>query len=688
MNRRRTLHAAVTLLGALAASTCFSGCGRHPAKPPGDGGMPGDDGGTMGGSPYEPVSPQSYVAKVKNLMTGLAPTDAEVQAVVADPTALKGLVDQWMALPQFQYRMLDFFRNAFQQNQVSLPTLSQNIGVNLTMNEAYQPRFERSLMDSFPLTVWQLVSQGRPLTEAITTNRYMMTTAMMSVLAYVDELNVDDKTKTTDRLAARTAVTQFTLDPKSTATLTDTLNPASPNYMVWPMPVVIPATCTTPTPLTFPGNKSNYGNLFGELFGKAAYAPCYPNNQQQRFAPQFADNPAPGLNDWNDWRLVTVHALDANTPNTTPVFWDIVKLRAATDMTLHTPRMGFFGTLAFAANWATNVSNEARVTANQALIVAIGQSINGANTLVQFPVTATDAAHAQDPACAACHTMLDPYKQFFRQSYSLFYHDQLDSSQLALPANFNIDGVTATGQGVGDLAKIFIGHPRFALAWAQKLQFWANSTAADETDPELLRIADAFQKSNFDFKTLVRELFSSPLITLATATQTTSNHGVTLSISRRDQYCSALANRLGLPDVCGMITANPTAQQKTLSSRALLLPVDTYYRAYELPSLPTNPDLFFRTSTESMCSLIADQLVDVKAPAPSRYSSARPTDAIADFVATVMALVPSDPRSAPALKILTDHFAAAQKGGATATDALKSTFTLACIAPSSVIVGL
>jgi hypothetical protein len=70
-------------------------------------------------------------------MTGLAATDAEVQAVAKDPNALKGLVDQWMALPEFQGRMLDFFRNAFQQNQVNLGTLFTNLGLNLQFNQTY-----------------------------------------------------------------------------------------------------------------------------------------------------------------------------------------------------------------------------------------------------------------------------------------------------------------------------------------------------------------------------------------------------------------------------------------------------------------------------------------------------------------------------------------------------------------------
>ena len=648
----------------------------------------GDGNGSGSGVPFEPVSPAVYVVKVKNIMTGLPATDAEVAAVVADPTALRGLVDTWQATPQFQARLLDFFRNAFQQNQVTLNALAMNIGnTNLTINNNYQARVVRSLMDSFPQTALELVNESRPFTETLTGNRYMLTTAMMSMMSYLDERPTDDTGKTIDRLANAQVLPGFTFDPKSTATLAQTLNPADPNYMIWHDPVTIPATCSTTPAVTLTnlatGDKgsANYRTLFAFIFGTETYTPCYPTGGTTT-VPVIPDA------DFADWHMVTIHPIAA-TDSTMPKFWDITGEEAATDMSLHIPRVGFSGTLAFAANWGTNITNENRVTANQALIVGIGQSINGENTVASFPVNATVADLASVPACSGCHLQLDPLKQYFRQSYTLSYHDQQDPAQLSQPAGFNIDGQNATGTGVGDLMNTMANHPRFGIAWVQKLQFWANSTAADETDPEVLRISNVFQQSGYDFKTLVRETFSSPLVTYASVTKTTGENGVILSISRRDQYCATLSNRLGLPDVCGMISTAPTSAQTQLANRALLMPVDTYYRAYALPSLPTNPDLFFRQSVEAMCGLIANQVIDVKAPATSRYVSTDPTTAITDFASTVMGLPPSDPRSAPAIQILTNHFmTASATSGIKATDALKSTFTLACIAPSSVIVGL
>jgi hypothetical protein len=136
-----------------------------------------------------------------------------------------------------------------------------------------------------------------------------------------------------------------------------------------------------------------------------------------------------------------------------------------------------------------------------------------------------------------------------------------------------------------------------------------------------------------------------------------------------------------------MLSVRPSATQRTIATRATLLPVDTYYRSFALPSLPTNPDLFFRQSTESICRLVADQVVDVKA-APSKYTSADAPAAIDDLLSNVMGLVASDPRREKAKAILVDNFDAAKAAGANPTDALKSTFSLACFSPTSVIVGL
>jgi hypothetical protein len=67
--------------------------------------------------PFEPLSVPVYMTKVKTMLTGLAPTQAEINAVTADASALSDLVTAWMQLPQYTAKMELFFADAFQQSQ-------------------------------------------------------------------------------------------------------------------------------------------------------------------------------------------------------------------------------------------------------------------------------------------------------------------------------------------------------------------------------------------------------------------------------------------------------------------------------------------------------------------------------------------------------------------------------------------
>ena len=122
------------------------------------------------------------------------------------------------------------------------------------------------------------------------------------------------------------------------------------------------------------------------------------------------------------------------------------------------------------------------------------------------------------------------------------------------------------------------------------------------------------------------------------------------------------------------------------------LPSDGYGRGSTIPVLPNQPSLFYRAATENICAAVAAQVIDVAAGKQTdggvTWSSKDPDAAIADFVSTVMALVPSDPRAAAATTLLQQHFAAAMQQGATATAALQSTFVAACLAPSAVAIGM
>jgi len=374
------------------------------------------------------------------------------------------------------------------------------------------------------------------------------------------------------------------------------------------------------------------------------------------------------------------------------IFYDLPALRPADELVLSIPRVGFFTTPAFFANWQTNISNQMRVTMNQTLIVALGAQVDGTDTTVTpgSPPPGLDSAHAGVGACRLCHQTLDPLRSIFSATYSWNYHSQLDAALIAQPGVFSFRGVIMPVQTVGDLGAVLAQHPLFGPAWAQKLCAYANSAPCAADDPEFQRIVAAFAASGYSWNTLVTELLSSPITTNAAATTTYAQNGEVIAVARRDHICAALNNRLGFTDVCGLDASSK--KRATIPQIVSGLPSDGYGRGSTEPVLPNQPTLFYRAALENLCSSLAGTVIDVAAAKQEAgvkvWSSADPDAAIADFVSTVMALVPSGPRAAGAAALLKGHFTAAVQQGATASNALKSTFITACLAPSAISMGL
>jgi hypothetical protein len=393
--------------------------------------------------------------------------------------------------------------------------------------------------------------------------------------------------------------------------------------------------------------------------------------------------------DYQDWRMVTIDPVSSNAPETR--FFDIAGNRASTTLNLYAQRVGYFTTPSFFAQYPTNVSNQARATINQTMIIGLGQAFDGTDA-----VTVTDAPglapeHASNAACFACHWSLDPMKRFFRSNFTLNYSAQLDPAQIAIPGTFLFDDAVDHGATMYDLGKQLSVHAKFKTAWTQKLCAWANSGPCLADDPEVVRIAGVFASSNYDWNTLVHELFTSPLVTYTAPTKTTQTNGAPVAIARRAQLCATLGNRLGLPDVCGLKTLQVGScatdcppRGNNIPSISTNLPSDGYSRGAVSALYVNDPDPFYRSSVEQICALVADKVVDVMG-GTSLYSSSDTTTAIAGIAHGLMGI--DGARDADVIKVLTDHFTAAQSSGKSATIALKSTFTLACISPWVVSVG-
>ena len=644
-------------------------CGVGPVP---DGGDP--DGGPFRPPPvpFKPVAVYSSLAKVKNLLTGQPPTTAELSLVTLDIGNLKGLIDVWLATPQAQAKLLVFFGNALQQSQFVYTQLQDQTSLPDFLPGATSLRasLEQNIRESFARTALDIINSGKPLTQTATTTAFMMTPALAAFYAFIDARQMGDDMKLHDSLFTTypsTTVAAYPGTPQIPAS--QSADPNSPNFMHWSITGTLPGSC--PTPRNWGSSSRDGFFVWAILMGYVEQDNKPAGCLGQNTAAQFT------ATDFTTWSLVNVRAPAASEATTE--YWNVPVLRNLQTLVLHQPRVGFFTTPAFFANWGTNKDNQARVTANQTIIAALGHSIDPSTAEVAISESsAGDLAHA-DPSssCYACHQSLDPLRNFFRKSYSFSYHAQTDPVQQSAAANFAIAGVNQPGKTVADLANILVAHPLYGAAWAQKLCYYADSAPCSEDDPEFQRVVAAFASHGWDFKVLVRELFSSPLVTHAAATKTTTDRGNILAVSRYDHLCAALNARLGLTDACSHDT--PTSQL------AQSIPADAYSRGSEAPVVPSVPTLFYRAATEGLCWNVANRVVQNTG---AKYSPTQIPAAMADFVANIMALPQNDPRATGALAILNDHYANARKAGSPALDSLRSTFTLACTSPTSTGMGL
>jgi hypothetical protein len=719
MSSRLTHVSAASALVAAMAIACTGTLDVAPpnSSPPPGGQMP-DAGPEL---PFESVPARVYVAKVKNLMLGLPATEEEIAAVTKNPAALRGMVEAWFVRPEAQAKLGNFFNKAFQQTQISQNDFFDQLSVDSLTN---LPVFAQA-QESMSRTALKIIAEGKPFTDTVTTHTFMMTPTLMSMYLAIDQSQVDDAGKVSvsipmpDGTISTTQAFWLTYQADVPIPLAETMDPASPNFMHFA--VAAQFSCSVPaldatghvildtagkaTKVTVKYNQRKYTGvtsaflgLFGWAPSKYASDPADPNGPpsivipadvpaDQKYLYQYNCNGGVGFTSPNVtpqdviWRPVTVRVARAGE-KLTP-FYDLPTLRLANEIVVRTPRVGYFSTPAFFANWATNNSNQHRNTLNQALIVGLGRSINpvdkGTSTVLD---NGKDGQHS-DPTspCYSCHQTMDPMRNVFRQAYTYSYHAQHDPRQVYSTASFDYLDKKSPLASLDDFASALVNHPLYPVAWAQKLCYYANSSGCAEDDPEFLRVVAAFKDSNFDFHTLVKELFSSSLVTGHAATKTGREIGETVSIARQDHFCSTLTNRLQLAtSLCVGITDATTRIAVTNN-----IPLDGYLRGAEAPALSTDQTPFYRGATESLCAYAAGLVVDKP---KSRYESAKKDMAITDFVANIMGITSDDPASAAVTQLLKDHYDAAIAASASPTDALKSTFITACLSPTSVAIGL
>ena len=708
--------------------------------------------------------------KIKDLLVGMPCTDDDVNAVVTmGPAGLQQLIITWMTdptfQPQFQGKMVPFFRNLFQQVGFTptddfKPQLLENggfdfgpLGTGAVGDDVYF-KLVQNLQDSFALTAWQMVKEGtEPFSDVLTTKRFVMTTGLMSLYTQIEM--PDDEPYNFSGGANTTTKLQWKLDYVNTIPLEDSLNPQSPNYMTFDdskptssSGFLLQPTCqgvgdmvgTPKTVVTFGGASTGgfsnptggYAQLFQRLIG---YTPRYPFLGQ----PDCWEHPSkPYMNDSDvsDWRWVTIMSKASGDAYIQP--YNLPALRLATSIKLAMPRVGFYTTPAFLALWNTNDSNQHRVTMNQTLMAALGESFTSDNNLTPLSEVGLASSHTTNSGeCFGCHKSLDPMRMFFGNQYDFndrndFVTNPFNGSQSnARPASPQQAGFAfadvnwaspSTGTSISDLGPLLLQAtdqdttdaggplPLFAISVAQQLCFWGNSNACSPSDPAFRAVVADFVSSKYNFPSLVKELFSSPLMTgaAATATYPADSNGdatVPITIARQTHLCAALSNRMGVSDVCALQAAVPTSTQSTTLTIAGSVAADAFSRGSQTPVTPAYPDLFYRAATEELCENVAKLVVDATGgPYTSSSTSCANGDGLlTKFVEQVMGLNPSDTLHDGAVNILETHCAAAAKvkttttgggfgGGTTSTSAqtnsVRSTFVLACESPSSLGIGL
>lgn len=650
----------------------------EPGPPPAGGGAAG--GGATGGGgaepPAQPPPPPEPVcealpgvvtaaSKVKGFLTGLALTSEEI-AQLQNGAELETLIGGWQAMPEARPKRERFLATALQQDQFSRDALEDLFDEgNFNLYQQYDRMLVENLRESFTRTALHIVEEGLPFDRIASTQTFMMTTAMMELLAFWDVYVLDDEGERSYR-----GVPDFdaaTFHAERDIPVVNSFDPDHPDFMHFSYPEL--AEDCPNRPSVEVTNRNRHMAVFRYLFGRPTGNRCLGNDT----TPWIRES------DFSDWRLVTIRRPTGDEP--VDSWLDLPAMRQRSTLVLDTPRVGFFTTPAFTGTWLTNDSNSFRLNLNQALIVALGQSFEEEDVIIPAFDDALDDEHANpSTSCYGCHSRLDPMRQFFRQSYSVFNGHQTNPAVISANAEFLFSGVRETGVGVEALGRILAGHPDLPRAWVQKLCTHVNGHACPDGDA-FEAVETAFVESGLDFLTMERTLLASPLVTGTECIE--GGTGAEVGITRARHLCSILGNRLDFPRAC---TFNRRVRDLIPS-----IPDDAFSRAAVEPVVITEDDIFIRSAEEKICEELARDRVG-----EDEFPIGEPQVTLQRIVEGLMGLAPNHPQHDAMLGHLQAHFDLAKARLETTNDndyrnrreALRSSFMLGCLSPFVVGMGI
>ena len=149
-----------------------------------------------------------------------------------------------------------------------------------------------------------------------------------------------------------------------------------------------------------------------------------------------------------------------------------------------------------------------------------------------------------------------------------------------------------------------------------------------------------------------------------------------VSITRQQHMCGLFEKRLSRPDIC-----NVNRVRNVIG----LIPKDDFARGVIDPTQPVRPSPIYFAAVESVCEAVARTVV-VGGNRP--FTTGQPERTLERLVSRLMSLPANHPRSEGVRLALADHYEVAVERGVSRTDALRSAFTIACMSPDVVGVGL
>lgn len=601
----------------------------------------------------------SAIRKAKMLIEGSAVTEEELKAVQRNPKAIDDLIREWQQEPGYLEKMRWFLEENLQFSREIGP--DEYVGQLRGTNKAnpptkfVNPKIYQNGQESAIRTIMDLIVRpDRPFTNIATQTEWMMTPALMSLFLAFDHPNDPDL-----------------LDFRIGVDLSD----AEKRYSL--AKKIETKRFYFPPPAGLDGFKSQNGSIVKLMRNKEiafiwGALNQYSHQTRNKSHSLFKDS------DYTTWKKVKIAKATRNNPRQD--FWDLPALRRADTIYVSSERVGFFSHPNFFGRWETNDDNQFRVTINQALITALNLSFAPDDLSITLNEEVLSAEHAAPGTdCYACHRLVDPMRNYFRNLYDDTHgkpRDAASKKAIAEVASFSFGGETETGNDLMDLGRVIASHPAFAPAWVQKLCFYSNSQNCVETDEEFIRVAQAFKDSNYSFNDLIATFFSSELFLKDVEEKSAIAQPAFASISRNQHICQQLSRRMS--KFAGN-KQNPCNDSKNgASTIADNIPADDWTRGALEPAMPTRPNMFGYTTMENLCRNVA--LNKYGTPA----MPAKPIGSYLDdyLLPHIVGLPKSDPRHGDVRKVLIDHFRDAKsKQGIDSKAAIVSVFTLACSSP-------